>query len=172
MSDAPEDPVRDEDSGDVGDSPNAPGDNVRYAVIGYGTFITLRKYEGAERVEPAFVEGFRRVFPPGHWYPFVIPDPTSPGFWGLKFEVTLARLYQLDIYEGVDQGLYYRRKVPARLRAGETIFGYVYVATKRTIRAHHLAPEIDPDDAWRQEIAQHPDIVAQFPELVEEPELP
>ncbi|MHA1732920.1 MAG: gamma-glutamylcyclotransferase family protein [Promethearchaeota archaeon] len=140
-----------------------------YAVVGYGTFITRRLFETAENVEPALVRGFRRVLPPGNPFPFVLRDPDHAGFWALKFEVDLPRLFELDAYEGLDSGLYYRRKIPVLLRSGREVFAYIYVPTARTVREYRLDPDVDPDDAWKDHIARHLDIVDLFPELLSNP---
>ncbi len=140
--------------------------NRSTAVIGYGTLITRKEYHQASGVEPVFVSGYRRVLPSGNWYPFVLHDPDYEGFWALKFIVSLPRLYEIDAYEGVSGGLYYRRKIAARRKDGNFIFAYIYLPTVETQKRQQLHLGMDPTDRWKEKIANHPDIVAEFPELL------
>ncbi|GAB4308563.1 MAG: hypothetical protein Kow0069_06950 [Promethearchaeota archaeon] len=140
----------------------------RHSILGYGTFLTRGEWKGAEGVEPAFLSGYRRVLPPGNPFPFAIRDPDCPGFWALKFEVTPLRLVELDHYEGIKEGLYHRRKLPARLVGGDRwAFVYVYLPTAATVRRFKLSPSLDPDDSWKEVLRADAELVARFPQLVE-----
>ncbi|HMF33417.1 MAG TPA: gamma-glutamylcyclotransferase family protein [Candidatus Lokiarchaeia archaeon] len=135
------------------------------AIIAYGTLITHREFRRGQNVEPCLVMGYRRVLPPKHWYPFVIPASNDDGFWALKFDVPPDMLEIIDLYEGVPT-LYYRQDITVQLRSGENIQAQIYLPTEKTIEDFHLAVELDPRDRWLNVLKQEvPDLLALYPEL-------
>ena len=136
----------------------------RFSVVGYGTFITRGYWKDKSNVEVCKVIGFRRIFPQGNWFPYVLPDPDS-SFWALKFDVSRKELIQLDYYEGVPSGLYKRTKTMIKLKNGTKKEAFIYVPTDQTIERENLNLAIDKNDRWKQEIRKYPEIVEKFPEL-------
>jgi gamma-glutamylcyclotransferase (GGCT)/AIG2-like uncharacterized protein YtfP len=135
------------------------------SVIGYGTFITRNLWKDKRNVEVCKVKGYKRIFPEGNWFPYVLPSESS-SFWALKFEVNEEELKQLDYYEGVHAGLYKRVKTKVELKNGEEIEAYIYVPTEKTIESQNLSEDMDKIDRWQEEIKEHPEILEKFPELV------
>jgi gamma-glutamylcyclotransferase (GGCT)/AIG2-like uncharacterized protein YtfP len=134
-------------------------------IIAYGTLITHREFRRGTNVEPCLVMGYRRVLPPKHWYPFVIPTSPDDGFWALKFDVPPDMLEIIDLYEGVPT-LYYRQEIPVQLRSGDTIQAQIYLPTENTTEEFHLSVELDPRDRWVNVLKQEvPDLLALYPEL-------
>ncbi|TFF90560.1 MAG: gamma-glutamylcyclotransferase [Promethearchaeota archaeon] len=134
------------------------------SVVGYGTFITRGHWKDKKNVEVCKVIGYRRIFPKGNWFPYIIPSK-GDSFWALKFDVNAQQLKHLDYYEGVQAGLYKRVKTKIQLKNGETSEAYVYVPTQQTIESQNLSLEIDKTDRWKEEIKQHPEVIQRFPEL-------
>jgi len=137
----------------------------KFSVVGYGTFITKGYWKNKSNVEVCKVIGFRRVFPKGNWFPYVLPDPDS-SFWALKFDVTKENLRELDYYEGVPSGLYKRTKTVIELKDGTKQQAFIYVPTESTIKRENLTLDVDKKDKWKFEIKKHPEIVEKFPKLV------
>jgi gamma-glutamylcyclotransferase (GGCT)/AIG2-like uncharacterized protein YtfP len=135
------------------------------SVVGYGTFITKGYWKNKSNVMVCRVIGFKRIFPKGNWFPYVLPDPDS-SFWALKFDVNQEELRKLDYYEGVPSGLYKRVKTVIELKDGSKIQALIYVPTESTIKREDLALDMDKSDRWKQEIAKHLEIIEEFPELV------
>ncbi|TXT60479.1 MAG: hypothetical protein BAJALOKI2v1_100025 [Promethearchaeota archaeon] len=139
------------------------------SVVGYGTFITRSLWKNKKNVQVCKVMGYKRIFPEGNWFPYVLPSETS-SFWALKFDVNEEELKQLDYYEGVHADLYKREKTQVELKNGELIKAFIYVPTEKTIESQDLSEDMDNIDRWQEEIKAHPEIVEKFPELVEDGE--
>ncbi|MEJ2248527.1 MAG: gamma-glutamylcyclotransferase [Candidatus Lokiarchaeota archaeon] len=135
-----------------------------YSVVGYGTFITRGYWKEKENVEVCQVNGYRRIFPRGNWFPYVLPSE-GDSFWALKFDVNSQQLEQLDYYEGVKAGLYKRVKTEIMLKNEEKSEAFIYVPTEATIESQNLALESDEEDQWKEEIKKVPEIVEKFPKL-------
>ncbi|TXT58779.1 MAG: hypothetical protein BAJALOKI1v1_1550008 [Promethearchaeota archaeon] len=138
--------------------------NKKYSVVGYGTFITRGYWKDKSNVRVCKVIGFRRVFPEGNWFPYVLPDKES-SFWALKFDVNLEELRELDIYEGVPAGLYKRIKTIIQVKDGIEEKAFIYVPTEKTITQQQLTIDMDKTDRWKEEIKKHHEIVDKFPKL-------
>lgn len=135
------------------------------SVVGYGTFITERWFERGKNAEACLVRGFRRIMPPGHPYPFILPANLEDGFWGIKFDVNFALLAELDAYEECPT-LYLRESIQVELRSGAFVLAEIYVPTPQTVEQYCLSPDIDPSDHWRAVITREvPDLLEKFPEL-------
>jgi gamma-glutamylcyclotransferase (GGCT)/AIG2-like uncharacterized protein YtfP len=134
-------------------------------IVGYGTFITSKKWSNYSNVEVCLIKGYRRILPPGNWFPYVLPDESSQ-FWGLKFEVTFGQLSQLDKFEGVDTNLYYRRTIQVVLKDKSEINADIYLPTETTVIREKLTLEMDNVDAWKFEMKKYKEIVERFPELL------
>lgn len=135
------------------------------SVIGYGTFITRGHWKDKNNVEISKVPNFIRIFPKGNWFPFVLPLKNS-SFWALKFDVNQEQLIQLDYYEGIQTGLYERYEIEIILKNNKSSNALIYVPTQDTINSLKLAPDLDLNDRWKEEIKKYPDVVLNFPELV------
>jgi gamma-glutamylcyclotransferase (GGCT)/AIG2-like uncharacterized protein YtfP len=71
---------------------------------------------GAEFVGAAFLPGYRfHIYSDG--YATVLPDPDC-GVWGGVWMANKAHMEELDHYEGVPQGCYYRLELEVNLLAG------------------------------------------------------
>ena len=134
-------------------------------LVGYGTFITSKRWSNYSNVEVCLIRGYKRILPPGNWFPYVLPDENSQ-FWGLKFEVSSDQLSQLDKFEGVDTNLYYRRTIEVVLKDKSKINADIYLPTETTVMREKLTLEMDKIDAWKLEIKKHREIVEKFPELI------
>lgn len=144
---------------------SSPENQSLKTIVGYGTFITQKRWLDYTNVAVCLIKGFRRIFPPENWFPYVIPDKKSQ-FWGLKFDVNSSQLSNLDKYEGVRAGLYSRFNVKVVLKDKTEINAEMYVPTKKTINQQKLVLDIDNVDAWKLEIKKHKDIINKFPELI------
>ena len=136
-----------------------------YDIVGYGTFIT-QKYWKDKNVQLCQVLNHIRVLPEGNWFPFVLYQEGS-SFWALLFSVNELELNHLDTYEGVDAGLYTRKKIEVLLKSKMKKNAFIYIPTKETIKKYDLAPQIDLNDRWKEKIKEYPEIVRSFPELVQ-----
>lgn len=87
-------------------------------------------------------------------------------FKALKFEVTKRELEVLDIYEGVNSGLFKRVKTEVVLKNNKQIEAFIYVPTINTIISQRLTSELDRFDSWKKEIEKSPEILKSFPELL------
>ena len=87
---------------------------------------------GAMFIGPAFLPGFCfRIYSDG--YATVLPDPQG-GVWGGFWKVNAGHLEELDRYEGVREGCYYRLEKEVSLLSGASGVGptqqsWVYFAT-------------------------------------------
>jgi gamma-glutamylcyclotransferase (GGCT)/AIG2-like uncharacterized protein YtfP len=135
------------------------------SVIGYGTFITKSHWKGKINVEVCKVSNFIRIFPKGHWFPFVL-SLKNTSFWALKFEVNEEQLKELDYYEGVHNGLFERCKTEIILKNNKKLNAFIYVPTQETINSLKLKPELDGEDRWKEEIKKNSEVVLKFPELI------
>ena len=138
---------------------------MNISVIGYGTFITRGHWKDKNNVEICKVPNFIRIFPKGNWFPFVLPLKNS-SFWALKFDVNQEQLIQLDYYEGIQTGLYERYEIEIILKNNKSSHALIYVPTQDTINSLKLAPDLDLNDRWKEEIKKYPEVVLNFPELV------
>jgi len=114
-----------------------------YSVVGYGTFITRGYWKSKKNVEICLVRDYIRIFPPGNWFPYVLPCKLS-SFFALKFDVNKEELGKIDFY----------------------ISAFIYVPSESTIKSQKLTPEIDKNDCWKEEIKKFPKLVSMFPELI------
>lgn len=135
------------------------------SIIGYGTFITKGRWKDKENVEPCLVRDFIRIIPLGNWFPYVLPKKGSQ-FWALKFDVDEKELRELDIYEGVDSGLYERKKIEVSLKDRSLVEGQIYLPTEKTIEKYNLTVKMDEDDKWKGKIRENEEIIKKFPELI------
>lgn len=91
---------------------------VRRAVLGH---------EAAD-LEPAVLEGYRRVWLLGFGYPFIVPSLGSAVEGLLLFGLSAQDYDRLDEYEGVALGEYRRAVVEVTLRAtGRPVRAYAYL---------------------------------------------
>lgn len=135
-------------------------------IIGYGTFITHGFWKDKKNVEVCVVKNFIRIFiPERNWFPYALPLKNSY-FKALKFEVTKRELEVLDIYEGVNSGLFKRVKTEVVLKNNKQIEAFIYVPTINTIISQRLTSELDRFDSWKKEIEKSPEILKSFPELL------
>ena len=135
-------------------------------IIGYGTFITHGFWKDKRNVEVCVVKNFIRIFiPERNWFPYVLPLKNS-FFKALKFEVTKQKLEELDIYEGVNSGLFKRVKTEVDLKNDKQIEAFIYVPTTNTIISQRLTSELDRFDSWKKEIEKSPEVLKKFPELL------
>ncbi|TFH28551.1 MAG: gamma-glutamylcyclotransferase [Promethearchaeota archaeon] len=115
-------------------------------IIGYGTFISNQTILKSTDVQVCKILNFRRVWTGETVFPFVLKDSTFSGFYGLVFQVSPARLDKLDMYEGVDQGMFTRDSIEVELLSGEILEACIYVPTPKTITEFNLSSTSDPDD--------------------------
>ncbi len=135
-------------------------------IIGYGTFITHGFWKEKRNVEVCVVKNFIRIFiPERNWFPYALPLKNS-FFKALKFEVTKRELEELDIYEGVNSGLFKRLKTEVVLKNDKQIEAFIYIPTTNTIISQKLTSELDRFDSWRKEIENSPEVLKKFPELL------
>lgn len=141
-----------------------------HLVFGYGTFITKQVYKDKEKVRPAYLPDYFRVYRPQDWFPYVLRDDDShpevkSGFWGLLFKVNDEELRNLDIYEG--EGRLYRRiKANGLEKNGDEAEFYIYYPMDSTIREMNLHQYVSSGDLWRQKIIdEHPGIIQDYPQL-------
>jgi len=134
------------------------------SLIGYGTFITRGFWKDKSRVQVCKVKNYRRIYPEGYWFPFVLPADDS--FWALKFDVNQNQLDKFDRYEGVPSGLFQREVTQIELKDSSLIQAYIYVPTLDLIKSENLSLELDTCDRWKEEIKKIPEIIDKFPELV------
>ena len=135
-------------------------------IIGYGTFITHGFWKDKRNVEVCVVKNFIRIFiPERNWFPYALPLKNS-FFKALKFEVTKRELEELDIYEGVNSGLFKRLKTEVVLKNDKQIEAFIYIPTTNTIISQKLTSELDRFDSWKKEIENSPEVLKKFPELL------
>ncbi|GAI96159.1 unnamed protein product [marine sediment metagenome] len=134
-------------------------------LVAYGTFITNNLWKNYENVEVCLVKNYRRILPPENWFPYVLPDINAQ-FWGLKFEVNFDQLNQLDKFEGLDMGFFYRKIIKILLMNNSEIMVEIYIPTEKIIELENLSLDLDIEDRWKLEIKKHPDIIKQFPLLI------
>lgn len=75
-------------------------------------------------------------------------------------------LEELDIYEGVNSGLFKRVKTEVVLKNEKQIEAFIYVPTTNTIISQRLTSELDKFDSWKKEIEKSPEVLKNFPELL------
>ncbi|MHA1255130.1 MAG: gamma-glutamylcyclotransferase family protein [Promethearchaeota archaeon] len=136
------------------------------SIIGYGTFITHGFWKDKRNVEVCVVKNFIRIFiPERNWFPYALPLKNS-FFKALKFEVTKRELEELDIYEGVNSGLFKRLKTEVVLKNDKQVEAFIYIPTTNTIISQRLTSELDRFDSWKKEIENSPEVLKKFPELL------
>lgn len=136
------------------------------SIIGYGTFITHGFWKDKRNVEVCVVKNFIRIFiPERNWFPYALPLKNS-FFKALKFEVTKRELEELDIYEGVNSGLFKRLKTEVVLKNDKQVEAFIYIPTINTIISQRLTSELDRFDSWKKEIENSPEVLKKFPELL------
>jgi len=136
------------------------------SIIGYGTFITHGFWKDKRNVEVCVVKNFIRIFiPERNWFPYALPLKNS-FFKALKFEVTKRELEELDIYEGVNSGLFKRLKTEVVLKNDKQVEAFIYIPTTNTIISQRLTSELDRFDSWKKEIEKSPEVLKKFPELL------
>jgi hypothetical protein len=136
-----------------------------YSVVGYGTFITRGYWKSKKNVEICLVRDYIRIFPPGNWFPYVLPCKLS-SFFALKFDVNKEELGKIDFYEGIIEKHFERKIVKILLKNKNIISAFIYVPSESTIKSQKLTPEIDKNDCWKEEIKKFPKLVSMFPELI------
>ena len=133
-------------------------------LVGYGTFIPNKMFQSDVHV--CIIKHYRRVWTGETVYPFVLEDPNAR-FYGIVFSVSQTRLEKLDLYEGVDNGLFLRKAVEVRLNNGQALPVFMYVPSQRTIDEFHLTLESDTEDRWMEQIRKNQEVCAMFPQLLE-----
>lgn len=134
-------------------------------IVAYGTFITQKRWKNYVNVEVCLIRKFRRILPPGNWFPYVLPDIKSQ-FRGLRFDVNTSQLNQLDKFEGLDKGFFYRKNITVVLNDNSEVTADIYIPTEKTIILQNLSLDLDTEDKWKLEIKKYPDIIDLFPELI------
>ena len=133
-------------------------------LVGYGTFIPNKMFESDVHV--CVIKNYRRVWTGETVFPFVLEDPNAR-FYGIVFSVTQTRLEKLDLYEGVDNGLFLRKAVEVQLNNGQSLPVFMYVPSQHTIDEFHLTLESDTEDRWMEQIQKNQEVCARFPQLLE-----
>ena len=83
------------------------------------------------------------------------------------FSVSQTRLEKLDLYEGVDNGLFLRKAVEVQLHNGQALPVFMYVPSQQTIDEFHLTLESDTEDRWMEQIRKNQEVCTMFPQLLE-----
>ncbi|QEE15501.1 gamma-glutamylcyclotransferase family protein [Promethearchaeum syntrophicum] len=139
-------------------------------IVGYGTFITNKMFKFSKDVKICFVPKCRRIYVNTEHFPFALDDPSNDGFFALLFRVEHNEFKRLDFYEGVDAGLFYRKKIPILVKKDLNYVkkqAYIYLPTEKSISDHNLSLECDKEDKWIEKIRENPDVCEKFPELLE-----
>ncbi len=136
-------------------------------IVGYGTFIPNQTVLKSKDVQVCKIRNFRRIWTGETVFPFVLKDSAFPGFYGLVFQVSPSRLEKLDLYEGVDQGMFTRDSIEVELLSGENLKACTYVPTPKTIAEYNLSFASDPDDRWMEEIRKNSEVCSHFPQLIQ-----
>jgi Gamma-glutamyl cyclotransferase, AIG2-like len=135
-------------------------------LVGYGTLITGETYKKKRNIRVCFIPNYRRLFPKEiSWFPFVLPDSKYKGFFALSFDVNDKELRDIDYYEGVFSGLYYRKEIKIVFKEKIEKNAFIYLPTQKTIDDHKLSLKMDPNDLWIDEIKKKKEILKEFPEL-------
>ena len=135
-------------------------------IIGYGTFITRGFWKDKRNVEVCIVKNYIRIYiPEKNWFPYALPLKNS-FFKALKFEVNKQELEELDIYEGVNSGLFKRVKTKVILPNNKQIEAFIYIPTNNTIISQRLSPDQDKFDSWKKKIKKSFETLKKFPELL------
>jgi gamma-glutamylcyclotransferase (GGCT)/AIG2-like uncharacterized protein YtfP len=115
----------------------------------YGTLMqgqALEGYLSALDPRPARTRGRLFRLPAG--YPALVPDASNDWVQGELFSLpSLARLTVLDMVEGVDNGLFSRRKISVDLQ-GQNHHVWAYVMTPTKVKA--IGGKPIPSGDWRQ----------------------
>jgi serine protease inhibitor len=135
------------------------------SVIGYGTFISRGIWRTKKNVEVCIVKDYIRIYPEGHWYPFILPLKGS-SLYALKFDVTKEELRNFDFYEGVSENYFKREIIEVYCKNNEKIQAYIYLPTDQLITKYKISIDLDEKDRWKEEIKKDPEIIEKFPELI------
>jgi len=135
------------------------------SVIGYGTFISRGIWRTKKNLEVCIVKDYVRIYPKGHWYPFILPSGGS-SFYALKFDVTKEELRNLDFYEGISENHFKREIIEVYRKNNEKIQAYIYLPTDQLITKYKISVNLDEKDRWKEEIKKYPEIIEKFPELI------
>lgn len=76
----------------------------------------------------------------------LVPDETA-AVWGVVYLCSAATLDQMDLYEGVPRGHYYRKNVRVHCDSGEQVNAVTYIAGNSFIR-----PSLQPAPEYLQQI--------------------
>ena len=96
---------------------------ARYKVFTYGT---LRPMKGGNyKTADAALEGYK-MYNYGNRFPYILPDENGT-IRGNVVEVNDTELKRLDVYEGLETGLYKREEVKVFWEKEGWITAYVYV---------------------------------------------
>ena len=134
-------------------------------LVGYGTFIPNKMFLESD-VHVCVIKHYRRIWTGETVFPFVLEDPNAR-FYGIVFSVSQTRLEKLDLYEGVDNGLFLRKAVEVQLPNGQALPVFMYVPSQQTIDEFHLTLESDIEDRWMEQIRKNQEVCAMFPQLLE-----
>lgn len=134
-------------------------------LVGYGTFIPNKMFLESD-VHICVINHYRRIWTGETVFPFVLEDPNAR-FYGIVFSVSQSRLEKLDLYEGVDNGLFLRKAVEVQLNNGQSLPVFMYVPSQQTIDEFHLTLESDIEDRWMEQIRKNQEVCAMFPQLLE-----
>lgn len=123
-------------------------------IIGYGTFIIKAlgrhpfQFEVQDLIGEVKVEGYRRVFDPAAWFPWVILS-SKHFFYGLLFTISKSELKNLDRIES--EGYLYDR-VTVKIKHKDSLYqAFIYVASKLSVASVEilqLATKMDFPDYW------------------------
>ena len=146
------------------------GENVDL-IVGYGTFITNKMFKFTKDVKICFVPKCRRIYITSEHFPFALEDPSKDGFFALLFKVEHKEFKRLDFYEGVDAGLFYRKKISILVKKDLNNYikkqAFIYLPTEQSISDHKLTLDCDKEDGWIEKIRVNPEVCEKFPELLE-----
>lgn len=115
----------------------------------YGSLLRGQPQDGlvtAFPATPATCRGRLYLVPAG--YPVLVPDPAGPEIAGELLELASPSNFRvLDLYEGVNEGLYQRATVSVRCR-GRDLEAQAYVLSAAQVRRRRLRA-LDATD-WRK----------------------
>jgi gamma-glutamylcyclotransferase (GGCT)/AIG2-like uncharacterized protein YtfP len=135
-----------------------------YSIVAYGTLITTGYWKDKVKVETCLIKHFSRILPRSFRFPVVLPSEKS--FWGLKFDINHEQLLELDIYEGLDLGLFKREKIKVQLKDQSLKKAFIYRPTDGFVSVRNISLEEDECDRWKTIIKKDSELRNLFPELI------
>lgn len=115
----------------------------------YGSLMRGQPQDGLVTAFPATAATSRgRLYLVPAGYPVLVPDPEGPAIAGELLELSTPAIFRvLDLYEGVNEGLYRRETVRVRCR-GRDLEAQAYVLSADQVRRRRLRA-IEATD-WRK----------------------